>query len=187
MIVKRTVLTPAQRVGVFAAARKSGRPGVRILCYHGLARSGSEALLFRPKVYIAAEIFAERMAWLQRNQFNVLSLDEALQRLAADTLPPRAVVITFDEGFENFESLAAPILASHGFPATVYVTTYYVLKRNPVFRLAIQYLLWKSDRIGFVPGEFDHELAHAGVASGQDWRAYAARTIYRHAESKLDT
>ena len=35
--------------------------------------------------------------------------------------PPRAVAITFDDGFENVLTEAAPIMASYGFIGTVYV------------------------------------------------------------------
>ncbi len=40
--------------------------------------------------------------------------------------PPRAFAVTFDDGFENNYSVAAPILADHGVPATFYVTTSFV-------------------------------------------------------------
>ena len=35
--------------------------------------------------------------------------------------PRQAAAITFDDGFANFASVAAPVLASHGFSATVYI------------------------------------------------------------------
>ncbi|MYQ37164.1 polysaccharide deacetylase family protein [Streptomyces sp. SID4921] len=38
-------------------------------------------------------------------------------------LPPRPVLITFDDGYEGVHRHALPVLAEHGFAATVFVTT----------------------------------------------------------------
>lgn len=43
-----------------------------------------------------------------------------------ERLPERAFAVTFDDGFENNYSIAAPALAERGVPATFYVTTNFV-------------------------------------------------------------
>ncbi|MEZ5566599.1 MAG: polysaccharide deacetylase family protein [Gammaproteobacteria bacterium] len=53
-------------------------------------------------------------------------LSEALQRLAAGTLPPCAVSITFDDGYANNLHHALPVLESLSVPATVFVATGYL-------------------------------------------------------------
>src|SRR5205807_157229 len=73
-----------------------------------------------------------------------LSLEDAAERLAAGRLPPNAIVITIDDGFFSVRRLAWPELAKHPFPFTVYVTSYYAGKQQPIFRLAIQYMFWKT-------------------------------------------
>lgn len=60
------------------------------------------------------------------------------------TLPPRAVCLTFDDGFAGFHRYAWPLLREYGWPATLYLTTYYSLYNHPVFDPAVPYLLWKS-------------------------------------------
>jgi peptidoglycan/xylan/chitin deacetylase (PgdA/CDA1 family) len=40
-------------------------------------------------------------------------------------LPPRTIVLTFDDGFADFYSAAAPVMRRLGFPATLFVTTGY--------------------------------------------------------------
>jgi peptidoglycan/xylan/chitin deacetylase (PgdA/CDA1 family) len=72
----------------------------------------------------------------------VLGLEDALTRLFHEDLPPRSVVITFDDGFYDFLSRAHPVLIEHGYPATVYLTTYYSEPNRPIFRLMCSYLLW---------------------------------------------
>lgn len=56
-----------------------------------------------------------------------LTVSELVDLLDRDVAPPPgAVVITFDDGFEDNLATAAPMLAARGLPATVYVTTGYL-------------------------------------------------------------
>jgi peptidoglycan/xylan/chitin deacetylase (PgdA/CDA1 family) len=139
---KLAVLAICRAVGLFALARWLTRQHLNILCYHGFELVDEAA--FRPKLFIRPGTFEKRMAAISRLGFRVVRLDEAIDRLYSGSLPERSVVITVDDGFHSFQRLAVPALRRHGFPATVYVTTYYVQRRNPVFRLLIQYLFWKS-------------------------------------------
>jgi len=73
-----------------------------------------------------------------------MKLDDAVRRLFEGSLPPRAVVLTFDDGFSDFKDLALPLLREFGFPATVYLTTYYSEFNRPVFDPMAGYLAWKG-------------------------------------------
>lgn len=66
--------------------------------------------------------FERQMRWL-RDWFKVLPLGEAVDRLAAGTLPARAACVTFDDGYADNEELAAPVLARLGLPATFFVSS----------------------------------------------------------------
>jgi peptidoglycan/xylan/chitin deacetylase (PgdA/CDA1 family) len=130
------------RAGLFYLAQWLTRKRLRILCYHGLALADEAA--FRAPMFIERDQFTRRLEALRRYGFRVLSLGEAVAALYSGTLPSRAVVITADDGFYSFFSVAVPCLKSYGFPATVYLTTYYVQHSNPVFRLVVQYMFWKT-------------------------------------------
>lgn len=84
------------------------------------------------------------MEAIHRRGFRVLPLDEGLRRLADGSLPPKSLSITFDDGEVGFYTHAHPILAEYGFPATVYLTTYYVENRLPVITVALSYVLWAA-------------------------------------------
>ena len=65
--------------------------------------------------------FAKQLRTLARFA-NVLPLDEALRLMeAGEPLPPRAVVLTFDDGYRDNLDLGVPMLAEHGFPATFFL------------------------------------------------------------------
>jgi peptidoglycan/xylan/chitin deacetylase (PgdA/CDA1 family) len=66
--------------------------------------------------------FDEQLAWLKRHR-KVLSLSDFARRHCEGTLPARAIAITFDDGYACNASIAAPLLAAHDLPATIFVTT----------------------------------------------------------------
>lgn len=61
-----------------------------------------------------------------RQFFKVLPLDEAAEMLMAGKLPPRAICITFDDGYRDNHDLALPLLQRHGLTATFYVASAYL-------------------------------------------------------------
>jgi len=65
--------------------------------------------------------FSRQMAFLRHAGFRVLDLEAALACLRGERpSPPRAVVLTFDDAYDNFVDYALPVLDRYGFPATVY-------------------------------------------------------------------
>ena len=92
-----------------------------ILTYHRVA-SGPDKM--RPAVPTAEEF--EWQMQLLANYFNPLSLTEALRLMEFDELPPRAVCVTFDDGYADNHQIAFPVLQRLNIPATVFVTTGYL-------------------------------------------------------------
>lgn len=113
-----------------------------ILCYHGVSLHNEHE--WDSELFMSPERFRERLVFLRDQHYNVLPLGEALDRLGQRTLPPRSVVLTFDDGFYDFSAVAAPLLEEFGFPATVYLTTYYCYARQPIFQLMASYLFWHA-------------------------------------------
>ena len=92
-----------------------------ILCYHGVSLADEHE--WNPTLYISPRTLTRRLDALRRLGCTVLSLPEAVDRLYAEDLPERAVVLTFDDGYYDFKAEALPLLEERRYPATVYVTT----------------------------------------------------------------
>lgn len=105
-------------VGDGMAPRKAGGGRLCVLNYHRILSAPDPLLDSEPDV----AAFDWQMQLLKQC-FNVLPLHEATRRLVSGRMPPRAVAISFDDGYRSIHDLAMPILARHGLPATVFVTT----------------------------------------------------------------
>ena len=93
---------------------------VPILCYHRFGPSAS-------KMTVTPANFAAQLDWLADNGYEVVALARLVGWLEGrESLPPRAVVITIDDGYESAWHYALPLLRRHGFPATLFVYTDFV-------------------------------------------------------------
>jgi hypothetical protein len=94
---------------------------VPILAYHSIADDGPRQLR-RWRITPAA--FQAQLRFLRQQGYRSISLDKWADCIAAGSLPPGpAVVITFDDGYADFMTQAAPQLEKAGFCATVFVVT----------------------------------------------------------------
>jgi len=143
------------KLALFQAAKQTGalrtllhsewrRRKLLIVCYHGVSLADEHE--WDSSLFLSNSMFESRLELLASLGANILPLGEALDRLRAGTLPPRAVALTFDDGFFDFQERAWPLLRRYGFPTTVYLTTYYTAFNRPIFGITASYLLWKSGR-----------------------------------------
>ena len=130
--------------GAFRLCAESSwrRQRLLILCYHGISLADEHEWM--PWLYLSPEAFERRMQSLRRGGYGILPLAQALHLLVKGDLPPKSVCITFDDGFYDFYRQAAPVLGGLGFPATVYLTSYYSAYNVPVFSPMCSYLLWQA-------------------------------------------
>ncbi len=141
---KRASLAVGKACGVFQLLAGSRRRKSRLLIlgYHGVSLHDEHQ--WRPSLFLSPETFRSRMEALKRYDCHVLPLTEALDLLYRDQLPERAVALTFDDGTYDFRKVVCPILREYGFPATLYLTTYWVTMDRPVVPVIWSYLLWKA-------------------------------------------
>jgi peptidoglycan/xylan/chitin deacetylase (PgdA/CDA1 family) len=140
--LKNTALLAASASGISGTLRDSAWRSSRLLIlgYHGVALNDEHE--WEPGLYVKQDVLRRRFDSLRDGKFVVLPLDEAICRLQNGTLPSKAVSITFDDGTRDFALAALPLLEEYGYPATLYLTTFYCLHQVPVFDTMCRYLLW---------------------------------------------
>jgi peptidoglycan/xylan/chitin deacetylase (PgdA/CDA1 family) len=121
--------TLAQRLvvrvsGALGAVRSRSRLGFRILLYHSV---GSDVPEHTYGMSVRPHAFADQMRWLREESgCNLMSLEAGAAALAHRTLAGTAVAVTFDDGFLDVLTEAAPVLAKYEIPFTVFVVGGYL-------------------------------------------------------------
>jgi peptidoglycan/xylan/chitin deacetylase (PgdA/CDA1 family) len=93
---------------------------ISILMYHQVGEFSRPAT--HRANYCHIRRFKAQMAWLHRFGYRVIGLEDAYEVLfGGRSLAGNAVVLTFDDGYQNFYEFAFPVLKQYGFPATVFL------------------------------------------------------------------
>jgi peptidoglycan/xylan/chitin deacetylase (PgdA/CDA1 family) len=83
------------------------------------------------RIAVTEEAFEAQLAHLREEGYRMLSLDDVHRIVTAgDEPPPRAVFVTFDDGYADNLYTALPRLRTHGIEATLFVPTAHVGQSN---------------------------------------------------------
>jgi len=118
-----------------------------ILLYHYVEPWPANATPLRKALTVQPADFAAQMAYLHAQGYVTVSLYDLMSALAQGTsLPQRAVVLTFDDGYRTLMDYAAPALAPLGYTGTVFVITQ-LMDEN-----FAQYLTWPQAEALYAAG-----------------------------------
>jgi peptidoglycan/xylan/chitin deacetylase (PgdA/CDA1 family) len=100
---------------------------VPILMYHSISREEENRVHPYYRIRTTPEVFAQQMAFLGDHGYHTLDMQQMIRVLAGPSaLTEKAVVLTFDDGFQDFHREAFPILERCGFTAMVYLPTAHI-------------------------------------------------------------
>ncbi len=121
---------------------------VPILVYHALGPAPPGAPF--PLLYVSYANFSAEMAWLHRNGYQAVTLNEVMNAwYHGGTLPHKPIVITFDNGYPEQVTFAPRVMAKYGWPGVLNEIT-----ENHLF----PYQIWPIIHMGW---EVDsHSLTH---------------------------
>jgi peptidoglycan/xylan/chitin deacetylase (PgdA/CDA1 family) len=150
------------------AAGVNPNPGFPILTFH---RVNDEHDPFLPAM--RTSVFAARIAYIARH-YQVLTVEDLVERARQGTVPRNALALTFDDGYRDNLSHAAPILAQHGLPATIFLATGYIGTPDmPWFdHVALAFKLSRRKDVT-LPGSPSQRLATEEDRLTALWRALA--------------
>jgi peptidoglycan/xylan/chitin deacetylase (PgdA/CDA1 family) len=104
---------------------------VPVLMYHAISDEREADVLAYFQTTTTPDAFALQMEVLRRLDYRGVSLREGLELFNRHDDPSRVqsskvVVLTFDDGFQDFYTSAIPVLKQYGFTATVFLPTAYI-------------------------------------------------------------
>ena len=122
---------------------------VPILTYHSFDNT-------RDLLSVSPENFEKQMRYLKEKKFHVISLDELAEGIKKKKkFPHNTVAITIDDGYRNNFLHAYPALKKYGFPATIFLVTYYT-----------------GNNLGFLNWAEIKEMSRNGISFGGHTRTH---------------
>jgi peptidoglycan/xylan/chitin deacetylase (PgdA/CDA1 family) len=103
---------------------------VHILNYHSI----SSDIKKRGFGYhsVSRNVFSKQMKYLAENDYNVIDLDDFIQlKEKRRLIPPKTVILTFDDGFADNYTLAFPVISKYSLKAVLSVITEYINRNRP--------------------------------------------------------
>jgi peptidoglycan/xylan/chitin deacetylase (PgdA/CDA1 family) len=120
---------------------------VAIFLFHGVVREHRHPVRNYTRKHIALADFRKILTELRQAGTPVTMDDIVAAHDGQTSLPKRAFVVTFDDGFENNHSLAAPALRDADIPAMFYVTSGFVADGSASWTDMVEYAVERCDTV----------------------------------------
>ncbi len=133
------------------------RVRVPILMYHHIDVPPPNADRIRYNLSVPPDLFEAHLRFLKEAGYTPITLDDLLYHLTRGRpLPPKAIVLTFDDGYRDNYTYAFPLLKKYSFTATFFIITDLVNQGHP------EYMTWDMVR----------EMRAAGMQFGAHGRTH---------------
>ncbi|TCM95909.1 biofilm PGA synthesis lipoprotein PgaB [Paenibacillus sp. BK033] len=105
----------SNNAAVSETVSKNGQRVAVLMYHHIMDKPTADSI-------ISTKQFEEQMRLLKEKNYRVIGMDQYRDFiLNGKPVPDKAVLITFDDGYESFYKLAYPILKKYGYPAVSFV------------------------------------------------------------------
>jgi peptidoglycan/xylan/chitin deacetylase (PgdA/CDA1 family) len=169
--VKASVTRVRSALWLTRSHGRADESGLRILFYHRISED-------RDELAVHPRRFREQMDYLAGAGYRVVDIVQIADLLEAGEVPKRTIGLNFDDGYLDVAEHALPVLAEHGFRATVFIATGVTDMRASFawYRHQPPLLGWADiaelDRGGTL--EFEaHSVTHPNLLAVDDLRAAA--------------
>ena len=167
----------------------------RAIAMHDLRHNVRESFTDEPEATALDErTVADFFAWLRSNGYHPVSLQQIVDaRAGGAPLPPRAVLLSFDDGYESFYTKVYPLLRQFNYPALMALVTGWLEVppgqvvagydvRNPARREA--FITWAQARemgaSGLVEFASHGDAIHTGVPGNPQGNLQPAAVTHRY-------
>ena len=160
-----------------------------VLNYHDITAEGQHTPPF-DRVGVSEAHFADQLAWLKREGYHPVSMQAIIDAAKGKApLPPKAVLLTFDDGYESFYTRAYPLLEKYNYPAVLAIIGTWINREAkpdvPGFKPVLTWdqvrALDRSGRVEIASHTYDMHLAipsnpQGGKEAAVTTRRYDAAT-----------
>lgn len=95
---------------------------LHIICYHDVAADAVARRLSGDRQSVTLATLVRHFSWLRDNGYTVVSMSQLISaRSGGEKLPPRAVLLSFDDAYKSFHSQVLPLLELFEYSATLAV------------------------------------------------------------------
>ncbi len=106
--------------------------------YHYLSTPPADANSIRRDLSVTPAQFEAHLTYLRQAGYETISLNQLAQAAAGQiSLPPKPIIITFDDGYRDSYENAFPLLKKYGYTATFFIFT------QPIDANNVSYLSWE--------------------------------------------
>lgn len=102
-------------------AANGSNAGFLVLNYHDILEEEEKIPPF-DRIAVNKQHLDQHFAWLKKNDYHVISIQDLVDAVKGEkSLPGKAVLLTFDDGYLSFYTRALPLLKKYKYPATLAV------------------------------------------------------------------
>ena len=162
-----------------------------VLNYHDITAQGQHTPPF-DRVGVSVEHFANQLEWLKREGYHPVSMQAIIDASKGGApLPDKAVLLTFDDGYESFLTRAYPLLKRYNYPSVLAIIgTWINHEAKPDVPGVKPVLTWPQvrelDKSGLVEIASHTYDMHTAIASNPQGGKEAAVTTRRY-DARTDT
>lgn len=111
------------------------KDGLPIIGYHNVVSDEDKETKYKSNRYtLSVSQFKEHMQYLYDHHYQTLTMDEVNEYYLGNLIiNENSVVLTFDDGYKDFNRIVKPILEEYGFHGTCFVIGKHVNDNNPMF------------------------------------------------------
>ncbi len=137
--------------GIYREAR------VPILMYHHIADPPPDADALRYDLSVPPARFEEQLRYLRHEGYESITLNDlALYLTVGKPLPPKPIILTFDDGYRDAYTHAFPLLKRYGFTGTFFLISEPIDNNDPDFLSWAEVEEMHAAGMKFEPHSYNH-------------------------------
>lgn len=156
---------------------------IKIILYHNIERIPGD-VLSRFDISLSPAAFEKHLKFF-RKYYNVISLNELVDRLNKGMRIPNALVITFDDGFLSFKEHAIPIIEEHNVSVTMFLTTSVIDNKKLIWRHLFAFLISKYGEVEIVEHINSYLVQNKIIAVGKIANGDVNYWLYRNYHKEI--